>query len=160
MLNNNSPAAVVKKGDFQRCFETTQFCAWAYKSDQHLHSEMEHPKYFGMIRARLVAGDHIYATDAAMNYKTYMIDHVDQEAQEVRLSVLTVHTAVPVMAEDEGEHTWRWRGPRGGGHCIVDAKGEVVTADFPSREQAEAEINRRKIIAETKAELGSQPAAA
>lgn len=141
----------VKRNDFQRAIDTVVFCLHCYKSSQHLHSDMEHPKYFAVIRERIREGDQIYAIDAAMEFKTYVVETIDREAAEVHLSVLQTQKAVPIMAEGE-KYAYRWRGPRGGGHCIVDADGKVVQGDFNSQMSARQEIERLRIVEEVKAQ--------
>jgi hypothetical protein len=138
---------------FFRCFDTPAFAQWAYKSRDHLLKDMEHPKYFAAFHQRLESGDHIVCIDGAMEMRTYVVDYIDKEAGVVQMSVLHHMELRPIMQEG-AELQWKWRGPRGGGHCIVDQNNKVIERDFNSRQSAIQEIERRKMREQVAAEQG------
>lgn len=122
----------------------THRARYDYDTDEHVLSEILNDTYFGVFAHRLREGDQIHITDAAKERVTVLCDHVDKDARRIMLSVEVEHRTQPVMTlqGEKGEksapaYAYRWRGPRGGSHCIVDANGEIVHRDLQSKADAE-----------------------
>lgn len=113
-----------------------------YDSPEHLIEEMMSEIYFSDCHMRFSPGDLIYVTDAANQRVTLLINDVDKVTRAVKFSVELYHTDKPITANPDSPDglSVRWRGPRGGLFCILDAEGKVIRAGLKSRQEADAEL--------------------
>ncbi len=116
-----------------------------YSNDDHRLSDMLNDDYFGLCVPLLKKGDWIYLTDCEDQIMVVRVDYADRGSRTVKLSRIERLFAIPVVElktdnpEDPGL-VWRWRARAGGGHSIMNAKGEVVAVNFANKELAEQAI--------------------
>lgn len=110
-----------------------------YDVGDHLISEILEAGelYFHQVAHMLRAGDIVYVTDAAGKRATLIVNWVDQVKRTVAFDLDISHDERPVVT---AAYAVRWRGPRGGKFCVVNATGKVVARDCESREEAERRI--------------------
>lgn len=125
---------IVDKSRFYREADTPAFCRYVYTHDVHTLEEMCRPKYWGLLYAELRAGDMIYVVDGNMKRTTLLVEEIDDINNNVILSMEKEHDFVPLL-ENGQTLAYRWKG-RGGGHCIIDAVGNVVRKDLRSKSTA------------------------
>lgn len=110
---------------------------WDYKTDHHTLQEIVDtgPQYFSRCYKHLRPTDILHVMTADHRRATLVIDYIDQRTHEVAFSIEREHDDQPILAKAE-VLAYRWRGPRGGGHSIVDAAGAVIQKDFVSKDEA------------------------
>lgn len=110
---------------------------WDYQTDNHTLQDIVDtgPKYFGRCYLLLREGDILNVVTADHRRATLIIDHIDSRTHDVAFSIEREHNDQPILAKTE-ELAYRWRGPRGGGHSIVDAGGNLVQNNFASKDEA------------------------
>lgn len=106
-----------------------------YDCDDHLLSEMMSETYFGTILEELRPGDLIWITDTQKEQAVIRIDWIEKGARKVGFSVQERVTERPIVGTDG--LAVKYRGPRGGLWCIIDAGGEILSKDHRTREEAE-----------------------
>ena len=107
----------------------------------HKLSEILNEDYLGDIDF-LQAGDYIWITDCFDQIMTVRVDLIDKQARKCYLSRIDRLYAIPVVElkeelPDDPGLTYRFRGPRGGGHSVMTAAGEVFATGFDNRVDAE-----------------------
>lgn len=116
-------------------------CRHDLHAKEHLIPEMLNESYFGQLHWRLRIGDLIFVTDAACNRATFLIEDVDPLERRVRFSILRTHYVEPITKPGPNEEdpgiTVRFRGPRGGGWCIVDGGNQIIVRDLRTKKDAE-----------------------
>lgn len=117
-----------------------------YDSPDHLLSEMMHEHYWGTVMVEVQPGDLIHITAADTEQAIVRIDWKDDTARTVGMSVMERLTERPVLTTCG--FTVKWRGPRGGYWCVVDAEGTILARDM--RTQAEA-ARRMEMLTEQRA---------
>lgn len=110
---------------------------WDFKTSNHTLQEIVDTadKYFSRCFLSLRAGDIVTVFTADHRRATLVIDHIDTRTHDVAFSIEREHDDQPILAKSE-ELAYRWRGPRGGGHSIVDSSGAVMQSGFASKEEA------------------------
>lgn len=110
---------------------------WDFTTANHTLQEIVDtgPKYFARCFHMLRSGDLVHVMSADHRRATLIIDHIDDRTHDVAFSIEREHDDQPILAKTE-EIAYRWRGPRGGGHSIVDAGGNVLQSGFPSKDEA------------------------
>lgn len=119
-----------------------------YDCDEHIIEEMQNAAYFGAIHHLLKAGDFIFVTDARGENVTFLVDDVDAIERKVLISVVERITTMPITASTDSYDpglTVRWRGPRGGMFCIVDAENNVIAKDFRTKTEAEKALQAKLV---------------
>ncbi len=127
------------------------FGRYDYRTEEHRVEDMMNEEYFGNCTHLLKKGDMITIIDAESQILTILIDHIDRGMRRVLFSRVERLHAFPVVTTSEDPEdpglVWRWRSRNGGGHSILNKKGEVVAINYASREEAEQAV---KIMYETK----------
>lgn len=110
---------------------------WDYQTVNHTLQEIVDAgdSYFSRCFLSLRAGDLVSVFTADHRRATLIIDHVDQQTHKVAFSIEREHDDQPIVPKTE-EYAYRWRGPRGGGHSVVDGTGAVLQSGFASKEDA------------------------
>jgi hypothetical protein len=128
-----------------------EFGRYDYRVEDHRLEDILNDEYFGTCVHLLRNGDMINIVDLEDQIMMVRVDHVDRGMRRVLLSKIERLHAFPVVTtsddpEDPGL-VWRWRSRLGGGHSIMNKRGEVVAVNYASREEAEQAI---KIMYENK----------
>lgn len=126
--------AIVDRQRFFREIDTPNWARYSYKHEHHEMKDFKNPRYWGLLYKILQPMDMIYCVDANMKRCTLLVEEIDDLNKEVILSVEMEHDFKPMLAEGQ-KLTYRYRG-RGGGHCIVDADGNVVRKELRSKQTA------------------------
>lgn len=110
---------------------------WDYSTDDHTLQEIidTGPKYFARCFHLLRVGDLVHIVTADHRRATLIVDYIDERSHDVAFSVEREHDDQPVLAKAE-QLAYRWRGPRGGGHSIVDAAGALVQSGYATKDDA------------------------
>lgn len=124
----------------------TQRQRFDYETPDHLLSEMTHHEYWSTVMHEIEPGDLIHVTDAATEGAVIKIDWKDTVARTVGTSLIERVSETPVVGASG--YTIKWRGPRGGGWCVVDGKGAIVMKELASKEDAQRHM---LMLAEQKA---------
>jgi hypothetical protein len=115
-----------------------------YRHEDHRLQDMLNNDYFGNCPLLLKRGDFITIIDCEDQIMTVRVDFVDRRALKCHLSRIERLYALPVVMQsddpDDPGLTWSWRARNGGGHSIINAKGEIVAINFASKETAEQAI--------------------
>jgi hypothetical protein len=115
-----------------------------FDSQEHKLSEILNDDYFGDIDY-LQPGDYIHITDCFDQIVTVRIDLTDRKARKAYLSRIERLYSLPAVEirdelPDDPGLTYRSRGTRGGGHCILTGDGSVFAISFDTRTDAERAI--------------------
>lgn len=110
---------------------------WDFQTANHTLQEIVDTgdAYFSRCFLTLRAGDIVSVFTADHLRATIVIDHIDPATHKVAFSIEREHDDQPILPKVE-LFAYRWRGPRGGGHSIVDATGAVMQSGFPSKDEA------------------------
>lgn len=117
----------------------TQRQRYDYDTDEHVISEMLTETYFSTVQRDVAPGDLIHVTDAAKERATFVVDWSDADSKRVGFSVLERIEESPVIG-DTG-FAIKYRGPRGGLHCIIDESGAIIEKDIRTREEAQRRLD-------------------
>lgn len=154
-------SAVFARREWLQAWSTTsKRVRWDYDTKDHVLSDMLDNTYWASVAAKsdrddgIRDGDMIYITDAANERCTIEVTAVDIAKSRVLVSLIEKVEAVPVTKAggiDEPYYV-KWRGPRGGGWCIMrPGEPEPVEKGFTQREDAETRMGRRIIEDSVKA---------
>ncbi len=118
-----------------------QYGRWDYRHEDHFLPDMLNDDYFGSLTHLLKPGDWIYIQDAEDMLMTVRVDYADRASHKVTLTRIEKLSTLPVVTlrsdfPDDPGMIYKWRGRAGGGHSIMNARGEVVAIMFPTRELA------------------------
>jgi len=118
---------------------------WDFKTSNHTLQEIVDTgdRYFARCYLSLRAGDILSVVTADHRRATIIIDHIDERTHGVAFSIEREHDDQPIVPKTE-EYAYRWRGPRGGGHCIVDGSGAIIKTDIASKDDAIRQIANLK----------------
>lgn len=110
---------------------------WDFQTNDHTLQDIVDTgdTYFARCFLNLRAGDLVTLYTADHRRATIIIDHIDAATHKVAFSIEREHDDQPIVPKAE-LFAYRWRGPRGGGHSIVDAAGVVLQSGFPSKDDA------------------------
>lgn len=121
------------------------FGRWDYRSDDRRLNDILTNHYFGDQTHLLRLGDMITIIDCEDQIMEVRVDFLDKSAHQLHLSRIDRKYALPVVEldsenPDDPGLIWKWRSKNGGGHSIINAKGEIVAINFQTRELAEQAI--------------------
>ena len=107
---------------------------WDYDCPDYTLEDMKAAgdRLFARCLHMLRPGDIVYTTDAANRRATLIVNVVDTTAGTLAWDIDVAHSE-QIVTPKSGL-VLRWRGPRGGGWCIVNTEGEVMARDLPSKE--------------------------
>lgn len=133
---------------------TAKRVRWDYDTKEHVIEDMLDNAYWASVAAKtdrddgIRDGDLIFITDARNERCTIEVSAVDVAKSRVLVSVIekTEVRAVTKAGGIEEPYYVKWRGPRGGGWCLMrTGTDEVVDKDFASRDDAETRMGRKII---------------
>ena len=119
-----------------------------YDCEDHVIEEMQNASYFGAIYQCFNPGDYIFVTDARQEHVTFVVDDVEPIERKVHISLVERLVMKPITASNDTYDsglTIRWRGPRGGLFCIVDADNEVIEKGFRTKGEAERALQAKLV---------------
>lgn len=106
-----------------------------YDANDHVLAEMMNETYWSTLIGEFEIGDLVWVNDAEGEQAVIKIDWIDTKSRTVGLSVQERIKDNPVTGSDG--LALKYRGPRGGLWCIVDAQGQVIHRDCKTRDEAD-----------------------